>query len=270
MNELNYYDVPLLFPMLMRGVFSMQEDKVEEKNDGMQYRIVARGMTSFSLVRFCGQPYKFSSCTHPTLPPLSLFLCQWSSLKTHTKLPYTLMLKSNGCIIFIAVLSPSKLLVTLKHSAGPVQSIPESHAQAGEHWLHHHLKQVGKTMEELVEVLLEKDWTAVAEVSHPFSWTNSNIFFMTSQLCDDNFEEHVLPYSTEKMGLHLHSLNGCSKHFKTQPTAVVAEFMREWGFIVTVSHVLSSIPEVKDFVKEIGHSSKWNGEARHLRVLLST
>ena len=45
----------------------------------------------------------------------------------------------------------------------------ESHAQVGEHWLRCHLKQVGKTMEQLVEVLWEKNWTAVAEVSHQFS-----------------------------------------------------------------------------------------------------
>jgi tRNA ligase len=81
-----------------------------------------------------------------------------------------LMLKSNGCIIFIAVLSLLKLLITSKQSVGPIQGIPESHAQASEHWLCHHLEQVGKTMEELAVVLWEKNWTAVAEVSHPFSW----------------------------------------------------------------------------------------------------
>ena len=36
---------------------------------------------------------------------------QWASLKAHTKPPYTLTLKANGCIIFIAALTPKKLVV---------------------------------------------------------------------------------------------------------------------------------------------------------------
>lgn len=103
-------------------------------------------------------------CPSPSLTLLSF--CQWSSLESHTKPPYILTLKSNGCIIFIAALSPSKLLVTSKHSLGPVQGVLESHAQVGERWLRSHLEQVGKTTEQLAEVLWEKGWTAVAEVSH--------------------------------------------------------------------------------------------------------
>lgn len=105
-------------------------------------------------------------------PSVVLFLTflsfrKWTSLEAHTKPPYTLTLKSNGCIIFIAALSPSQILITSKHSLGPLQGIPESHAQAGERWLRHHLGKVGKTTEQLAEVLWEKNWTAVAEVSHP-------------------------------------------------------------------------------------------------------
>ena len=111
-----------------------------------------------------------SSCACRRSVSLTLLsFCQWSSLETHTKPPYTLTLKSNGCIIFIAALSPSKLLVTSKHSVGPIQGVFESHAQAGERWLRHHLEQAGKTTEQLAGVLWEKNWTAVAEVSHQFS-----------------------------------------------------------------------------------------------------
>jgi tRNA ligase len=99
------------------------------------------------------------------------FSLKWSSLEAHTKPPYTLTLKSNGCIIFIAALSPSQILITSKHSLGPVQGASESHAQAGERWLRHHLGQVGKTTEELAKVLWVKNWTAVAEVSYPYSHT---------------------------------------------------------------------------------------------------
>lgn len=74
-------------------------------------------------------------------------------------------LKSNGCIIFIAPLSPTKLLVTSKHSLGPVQYAKLSHAQAGEQWLLKHLEAKGKTTEELAQTLWDNNWTAVAEVS---------------------------------------------------------------------------------------------------------
>jgi tRNA ligase len=127
---------------------------------------------------------------------------------------------------------------------------------------------VGKTTEQLAEVLWEKNWTAVAEVCPPLSCFD--LVLTGPQLCDDNFEEHVLPYSLDKTGLHLHGLNECSKHFKTQSTAVVEAFAREWGFIVTLSHELQSIPEVKAFTDEIGSSGKWNGEALEGFVVRTT
>ena len=100
-----------------------------------------------------------------------LLFLKWSSIEAHTKPPYTLTLKSNGCIIFIAALSPSQILITSKHSLGPVQGVSESHAQVGECWLRRLLGQVGKTTEELARVLWEKNWTAVAEVSYLNSYT---------------------------------------------------------------------------------------------------
>ncbi|KAF8491349.1 RNA ligase-domain-containing protein [Russula emetica] len=230
MNEWKYHDIPSPFPTLARGLFSVEE---KGEGEGPRYRIVARGYDKF-----------FNIGEVPWT--------NWSSLEAHTKPPYTLTLKSNGCIIFIAALSPSQILVTSKHSLGPVQSVSESHAQAGERWLCRNLGQVGKTTEELAKVLWEKHWTVVAE------------------LCDDSFEEHVLPYSAEKTGLHLHGLNECSKDFKTQLTAVVDEFAREWGFIVTASYELPSISKVKAFTEEIGRSGKWNSEALEGFVVRTT
>ena len=89
---------------------------------------------------------------------------QWASLKAHTKPPYTLTLKANGCIIFIAALTPKKLVVTSKHSLGPGEDASKSHAVVGETWLRRHLAAVGKTEEQLASRLWEKNWTAVAEV----------------------------------------------------------------------------------------------------------
>ena len=82
---------------------------------------------------------------------------------------------------------------------------------------------------------------------------------MYHQLCDDSFEEHVLPYGPDQTGLHLHGLNKCSKHFKTMDQPAVDTFAREWGFIVTKSTILKSIPEVKEFTESVGKSGEWNG-----------
>ena len=73
-------------------------------------------------------------------------------------------LKSNGCIIFIAALTPTSLLITSKHSLGPVAGSAVSHAQAGEGWLRKYLAKKGRKEAELAAVLWEKNWTAIAEV----------------------------------------------------------------------------------------------------------
>lgn len=90
------------------------------------------------------------------------------------------------------------------------------------------------------------------------------------QLCDDSFEEHVLPYSADKTGLHLHGINDCSRHFRTQPPAILDAFAREWGFIPTPSLELPSVQEVKSFTEEVGRSGKWNGEALEGFVVRTT
>ncbi|CCM01347.1 uncharacterized protein FIBRA_03397 [Fibroporia radiculosa] len=221
MNEFKYYDVPSPFPTLARGLFTQELDASCTK-----HRIVARGYDKF---------FNIGEVPWTT----------WESLKTHTGAPYTLTLKSNGCIIFMAALTPTKLLVTSKHALGHSNASgdAESHAQVGEKWLRKHLADAGKTEEQFAGTLWAKNWTAVAE------------------LCDDSFEEHVLPYGPEKTGLHLHGLNESSKQFKTMNQDVVDAFAREWGFIVTHSLVLQSIPEVKEFTEAVGKSGEWNGEA---------
>ncbi|KAI0674682.1 RNA ligase-domain-containing protein [Trametes maxima] len=222
MNEFKYYDIPSPFPTLARGLFTQD---IKDESGNVKHRIVVRGYDKF---------FNIGEVPWTT----------WTSLESHTAAPYTLTLKSNGCIIFIAALTPTKLIVTSKHSLGTVPGVAsESHAQVGERWLRKHLADCGKTEEDLARTLWDKNWTAVAE------------------LCDDSFEEHVLPYGPEKTGLHLHGLNSCSKRFQTQEQDVVDAFAKEWGFIVTHSTVLKTIPEVRAFTEEIGRTGKWNGEA---------
>ncbi|KIM27864.1 hypothetical protein M408DRAFT_329795 [Serendipita vermifera MAFF 305830] len=223
MDEFKYYNVPSPFPTLARGLFTTTNGNETEGSD-VRYRVVARGYDKF-----------FNIGEVPWT--------NWRAIERHTTPPYTLTLKSNGCIIFIAALSPDKILVTSKHSIGNVAGAIESHAQVGERWLGNHLRSVGKTKEQLAATLWEKNWTAVAE------------------LCDDSFEEHVLATAKEMTGLHLHGLNVNVGQFNTQPQPVVDAFAEEWGFIKTASIVLNTEREVREFSQEIGKIGKWNGEA---------
>ncbi|KAF8162123.1 RNA ligase [Pholiota molesta] len=228
MNEFKYYDIPSPFPTLARGLFT-REIGTEGGKDGAgkttpRYQIVVRGYDKFFNI---GEvPWTF-----------------WDSIEKHTAPPYVLSLKSNGCIIFIAALTPEKLLITSKHSLGPVAGQPLSHAQAGEMWLRKYLTKLGKEEKDLAGVLWEKNWTAIAE------------------LCDDDFEEHVLGYPPEKTGLHLHGLNVRSKEFETMPAEMVDAFAEEWGFIKTPHITLNTIKEVQDFTKACAEAGEWNGEA---------
>jgi tRNA ligase len=83
---------------------------------------------------------------------------QWEALEHHTAPPYTLTLKSNGCIIFIAAISPDKVIVTSKHS------LTSEHAEVGLEWLEKIVTGKGYTMEQFAATLWEKKWTAIAEV----------------------------------------------------------------------------------------------------------
>ena len=85
-------------------------------------------------------------------------------------------------------------------------------------------------------------------------------YLIKLQLCDDSFEEHVLGYSDDKTGLHLHGINVCSEIFETMPTDVVDAFAEKWGFIKTSTAVNNSIREVKEFTDACATKGEWNGE----------
>ncbi|KAF9056971.1 RNA ligase-domain-containing protein [Panaeolus papilionaceus] len=307
MNEFKYYDIPSPFPTLARGLFTrelsdrqlgIRKDpssepekpvKVDDRDFWKQkkFQIVVRGYDKF---------FNIGEVPWTT----------WASLEAHTAGPYTLSLKSNGCIIFIAALTPTQLLVTSKHSLGGNENAALSHAVAGERWLKKYIEGKGKTEKDMAKELWERNLTAIAESLivlnfHSFyAHTNTYIVYLScflveksriyppsftpnrsswsydivaaisprrsrylniQQLCDDSFEEHVLPYPPEKTGLHLHGLNLHSKHFATLPTPIVDEFAERWGFIKTATKVCDSIAEVKSFTDQCAEKGEWNGEA---------
>lgn len=164
MNEHKYYDVPSPFPTLARGLFTTEVDGGGNRSGrDKEYRIVIRGYDKFFNIGEVPWTTVRDFVSTENWPQLTLYL-QWDSLEAHTAAPYTLSLKSNGCIIFISALTPTKLLVTSKHSLGPVSGVARSHSGVGEERLHKHLEKAGRTTEQLAATLWEKNWTAISEV----------------------------------------------------------------------------------------------------------
>jgi len=188
MDEFKYSVHPSPFPTLARGLFTRKivdtEDVVASDDDSTgvpaqdasvdgrkrhdRHIIVARGYDKFFNI---GEvPWNSVSITIlcPNIFDDAPVPCKWPSIEKYTKGPYHLTLKSNGCIIFIAALSPTKLVVTSKHSLGrSLNDGTASHAMMGEQWLHKHLNDVGKTPEDLASRLWRENLTAVAEVRRP-------------------------------------------------------------------------------------------------------
>lgn len=202
-------------PTLARGLFTMATGANE-------HRIVVRGYDKF-----------FNEDEMP-----------WTrkeAVARYSSPPYELSFKENGCIIFIAALSPFQLIVTSKHSLGANESHQVSHAQKGEEWLDTHLAQKGKKKSDLAFELWKRNETAVAE------------------LCDDQFEEHVLAYPAERTGLHLHGLNKNSAEFMTRPMDEVEQFAQEWGFLPTRYLIIDNLADVEKFCRSVGESGSWQG-----------
>ena len=166
---------------------------------------------------------------------------KWGNIENNTLGPYELSLKENGCIIFISGLHDGSLLVCSKHSTGPRDDTSLSHAMAGERWVDKQLKAISKTREDLARELRKRNATAVAE------------------LCDDDFEEHILAYGRDAAGLYLHGININLPEFMTYPGDQVQAFAEEWGFRKTDFLVIEDINEVKTFLEGVAETGSYNG-----------
>jgi tRNA ligase len=166
---------------------------------------------------------------------------EWRQVKRHTKGPYELSVKENGCIIFISGLDDGTLLVCSKHSTGARGDAELSHASAGERWAQKHLASVGRTKEDLAKKLREMNVTLVAE------------------LCDDSFEEHVLAYTPEQAGLYVHGLNLNLPEFATYPGHLVDKFADEWGMKKVMYVMEDDINQVKTFLDEVAETGNYAG-----------
>lgn len=164
----------------------------------------------------------------------------WDSIERETQGPYELTLKENGCIIFLSGLEDGTLLVCSKHSTGDRSDVV-SHAAAGEKHIERQLQAVGKTKEEFARELRKRNATAVCE------------------LCDDDFEEHILPYGPDKAGLYLHGININVPQFMTYPTPLVHQFADGWGFKKVGLITMDTIGEVRSFLDQCAESGAHEG-----------
>ncbi|ODV82286.1 tRNA ligase [Suhomyces tanzawaensis NRRL Y-17324] len=160
----------------------------------------------------------------------------------NTKGPYDVTLKENGCIILIGGLSTGELVVCSKHSTGARDNLTTNHALEGEAQVIRQLQRMNKSPQELAKFLFDHNLTAVAE------------------LCDDSFEEHVLPYSKDQAGLYLHGLNYNTIVFSTVPIDQVNEFAKEWGFHTIESLRYDDFGALFEFLDECAKTGTYNGK----------
>lgn len=165
----------------------------------------------------------------------------WDSIEKHTQGPYELTLKENGCIIFLSGLEDGTLLVCSKHSTGDRSDVELSHAAAGERHIERQLKALGKTKEDFAQELRSRNATAVCE------------------LCDDDFEEHILAYGPDKAGLYLHGININVPQFITYPTLLVHQFADGWGFKKVGLLTMNTIGQVRSFLDQCAETGAHEG-----------
>lgn len=166
---------------------------------------------------------------------------EWTHIEECTRGPYELTLKENGCIIFISALSDNTLVVCSKHSTGARDDVELSHSSAGEKHIVQQLQKIGKTKEDLARDLRARNATAVAE------------------LCDDEFEEHILAYGPDKAGLYLHGINLNLPEFRTYPSALVQDFAEQWGFHKTELKIIETIAETRQFLESVAETGAHDG-----------
>jgi tRNA ligase len=211
-NEWDYYSKKITLPTNARGLFTLE--------DGT---IICRGYDKFFNVN------ETSSLSE-------------KSLQISTKGPYTLTVKSNGCIVFVSGLEDGTLVVCSKHSTGVRADLSRNHALAAQEVLERQLIDAGHDPKELAKLLHSYNITAVCEY------------------CDDEFEEHVLEYRGDRAGLYLHGLNLNTVKFQTYPVDQVTAFARMFAFKETKYVEMNTFENTMEFMKECNKTGKFQNE----------
>ncbi|KAK9470051.1 RNA ligase-domain-containing protein [Dipodascopsis tothii] len=165
----------------------------------------------------------------------------WSWIDAHTRGPYQITQKENGCIILVSGLANGQLLVCSKHSTGFRETSRVQHSLKGEDWLERHLARSGHTKQDLAATLRHLNCTAALE------------------LCDDELEEHILPYKGEDRGLYLHGMNVNSREFVTYPFADVERLAAVFGFRPIKYVSRNTAADLRRFLEQCAETGGWDG-----------
>lgn len=211
-NEWDYYNKKLELPTNARGLFTTTDGK-----------IICRGYDKFFNLN------EMSSVNE-------------ENLSNSTIGPYTVTVKSNGCIVFISGLEDGTLVVCSKHSTGFRSDLSKNHAMVAQEALELQLKNIGIAPNELGKLLYGYKITAVCEY------------------CNDEFEEHVLEYKENKAGLYLHGLNLNTVKFKTYSMEKVNQFAKIFGFKETKFLTFDSFNETLNFMNECNKTGSFQNE----------
>lgn len=167
---------------------------------------------------------------------------RWDWIEANTQGPYEVTSKENGCIVFISGLKNGTLIVTSKQATGPGNSPREkNHSWVAQQWVERHLATKNIPVKEFAELLYDMQVTAVGE------------------LCDDDFEEHVLAYPGDKAGIYLHGLNLNIANFTTYPFSSIEQFASQFGFHTTPYVIKETLPELRSFLEGCAETGSWNG-----------
>ncbi|ODV95883.1 hypothetical protein PACTADRAFT_2192 [Pachysolen tannophilus NRRL Y-2460] len=168
-------------------------------------------------------------------------ITRWQNLVESTRGPYYLTLKENGCIIFISGLEDGTIVVCSKHSTGERDDVNRNHALYGQKMLENQLNSKNIDIKNFAKYLYENNLTAVAE------------------LCDDEFEEHVLEYSKKRSGLYLHGLNMNQVNFMTLSMEKVHEFSKMFGFKEIEFTVIDDINHLQQILTDCSKTGTYDG-----------
>ncbi|KAI8873009.1 hypothetical protein GQ42DRAFT_160844 [Ramicandelaber brevisporus] len=236
MNEWVYRKEPCPLPTLARGLFTANVDGTSK--NAVDTEIVARGYDKFFNIDEVRS-------TH------------WQWIEQNTTGPYEVTVKENGCFILVASLDGVDVMVTSKHvlleqytqqqSATEAISYPKdeqgAHPFIARSWLDRHLAKTGRTIRDLAAFLHENNVT------------------MACELCDDDFEEHVLEYTGAARGLYLHGINHNLARLVTWKSTDVTAVAQYFGLHPVRFFTKDSPSAVRAFADEIRAAHSLEGRA---------
>lgn len=220
-NEFSYYNTKKhSLPIRSRGLFILND------KDSNENRICIRGYDKF---------FNIDEVRETKI----------DQLQQNTVGPYCVTIKENGCIVFVSGLKNGDLLISSKNNLylemdSEKQVHSKDHAKEGFLQIKKLFKDDEKQMKTLGTTLYENNLTAVFE------------------LCDDQFEEHVISYENNNAGLYLHGLNLNDIKFTTMSMPHVNDFAEKFGFKQIKFFYKDTFESLQAFLKDAALSNTFD------------